>query len=371
MTDLELLWALIEKGKKGDNIGISTGLSKIDKLIGGIQPHRYYLIGAASSVGKTAFVLYIMYNILKNERKDAPVYFQYYSLEIGADVLLAKLMGLYCAEEFGIYLTINDILSFENPISEEQYEYLKQAKKWLATIVDYIDIVDTNVSADVIYARTLKFAETIGHFEEQGGKKYYIPNNPKQLTIGIIDHYALMNVQAGRTLKQEIDLASSYMVTLKRKLPLSWIPLIQQNRESSSMDRRKADLSEPGLNDLRDSSGPAQDSDVVMQLFFPFREKLATYRGYRILGENALGQNHRSVILSKNRYGIANQVINLGFYGSVGWWTQLPPPEKITDYTQFHSEENNIPCKNKKEMLERDDSTPQRVDEKKPIKFNF
>ena len=41
------------------------------------------------------------------------------------------------------------------------------------------------------------------------------------MIIGIIDHFALMNVQAGRTLKQEIDLASSYMVTLKRKLPLS------------------------------------------------------------------------------------------------------------------------------------------------------
>ena len=81
--------------------------------------------------------------------------------------------------------------------------------------------MDTNVSADVIYARTLKFAETIGRFEEQDGKKYYIANNPRQLTIGIVDHFALMSVQTGRTLKQEIDLASSYMVTLKRKLPLS------------------------------------------------------------------------------------------------------------------------------------------------------
>ena len=370
MTDLELLWALIEKGKKGDNIGISTGLPKIDKLIGGIQPHRYYLVGAASSVGKTSFVLYMMYNILKNERKEAPIYFQYYSLEIGADVLLAKLMGLYCAEEFGIYLTINDILSFETPISEEQYEYLKQAKKWLSTITEYIDIVDTNVSADVLYARTLKFAETIGHFEEHNGRKYYIPNNPNQLTIGIFDHFALMNVQAGRTLKQEIDLASSYMVTLKRKLPLSWIALMQQNRESSSMDRRKADLSEPGLNDLKDSGSPSQDSDVVMQLFFPFREKLATYRGYRILGDNALGQVHRSVILSKNRYGIANQVINLGFYGSVGWWIQLPSPDKITDYTLYHSEYNNIPCKIR-EIKREDDSVSKRTDDKTPIKFSF
>ena len=38
-------------------------------------------------------------------------------------------------------------------------EYLKLAKQWLSTIIDYIDIVDTNVSADVLYARTLKFAE--------------------------------------------------------------------------------------------------------------------------------------------------------------------------------------------------------------------
>ena len=370
MTDLDLLWALIEKGKKGDNVGISTGLSKLDKLIGGIQPHRYYLCGAASSVGKTSFILFIMYNILKNETKEKPIYFQYYSLEIGADVLLAKLMSLYCAEEFGVYLTINDILSFESPISEEKYEYLKLAKQWLSTIIDYIDIVDTNVSADVLYARTLKFAEKVGKFEEIDGRKRYIANNSKQMIIGIIDHFALMNVQAGRTLKQEIDLASSYMVTLKRKLPLSWFALMQQNRESSNIERRKLDLSEPGLNDLKDSGSPSQDSDVVMQLFFPFREKLATYRGYKILGEQGLGQIHRSVILSKNRYGIANQVINLGFYGSVGWWIQLPSPDQITDYTQFQIEQGNIPCK-KETLQKKDSSTPKREEEKKTITFSF
>ena len=371
MTDLDILWALIKRGKTGENIGISTGLPKLDKLIGGIQPHRYYLCGAGSSVGKTSFILFLMYNILKNESEEKPIYFQYYSLEIGADVLLAKLMSLYCAEEFGVYLTINDILSFENPISDENYEYLKKSKDWLNSILKYIDIVDTNVSADILYARTLKFAETIGYFENINGKKTYFPNNPKQIIIGVIDHFALLNVQPGRTLKQEIDLTSSYMVTLKRKLPLSWFALMQQNRESSSVERRKLDLSEPGLNDLKDSGSPSQDSDVVLQLFFPFREKLATYRGYKIVGDNALGQVHRSVIISKNRYGIANQVINLGFYGSVGWWTELPPPDSIIDYTKFHSEYGNIPCKSRKETLQKDESTPKRVDEKKAITFSF
>ena len=61
-------------------------------------------------------------------KKDEPVYFLYFSLELGNDVLLAKLMGLYCAEEFGIYLTLNDIMSFEKTISDEAYQCLKKAR---------------------------------------------------------------------------------------------------------------------------------------------------------------------------------------------------------------------------------------------------
>ena len=129
MSDISILWHMIEKGRKGDNLGTSTGLSKLDKIIGGIQPSRYYVISAASSVGKTAYVLFMMYNILKNVNEANPVYFLYFSLEISSEVLLSKLMGLYCAEEFGIYLTVNDILSFEHPISDYYYECLQKAKR--------------------------------------------------------------------------------------------------------------------------------------------------------------------------------------------------------------------------------------------------
>lgn len=94
--------------------------------------------------------------------------------------------------------------------------------------------------------------------------------------------------------------------------------LMQQNRDSTSMDRRKADLSEPGLNDIKSTGNVGQDSDVVIQLFYPFREKLATYRGYKILGDYGLGRYHRSIIISKQRYGVADQVININFFGSVG-----------------------------------------------------
>ncbi|MBR4662515.1 MAG: hypothetical protein IKO93_01450 [Lentisphaeria bacterium] len=77
------------------------------------------------------------------------------------------------------------------------------------------------VSANTVYRNTLGFAEKLGTFKQVGNSKVYIPNNPKQIMIGVLDHFALLRCEEGRTLKGEIDLTSSYMVTLKRKLPLS------------------------------------------------------------------------------------------------------------------------------------------------------
>lgn len=93
---------------------------------------------------------------------------------------------------------------------------------------------------------------------------------------------------------------------------------MQQNRDANSVERRKMDLNEPGMNDVRDSSGPVQDSDVLLQLYYPAREKIPTYRDYKILGPKSFGNRYRSIITSKNRYGLADQVIGTAFYGEVG-----------------------------------------------------
>lgn len=312
-----------------------------------------------------------MYNMLRNKKSKDEIHFLIFSLEIPESVLIAKLMGLYCAEEFGIYLTLDDILSFQTPLNDNAYEHLKSAKKWIESVSDSFYVVDKSCNCNTIYSETLKFASKYGTFEESDGRKYYIPNNPKQLLIGVIDHGLLLQPTQGRDIKEEIDLTSAYMVTLKNRLNMSWFMLMQQNRSSTEMDRRKEGLSEPGLNDIKSTGNVGQDADCVLQLFYPFREKLNTYRGYKIVGENGLGRNHRSIIISKQRYGVADQVININFFGSVGWWKELPSPDQITDYSKFQTEFGNIPCKNKKIKELKDDSTSKQVDDKKPIIFNF
>lgn len=371
MNNVASLWKLIERGRQGENIGASTGLPKLDKIIGGVQQSRYYLISAASSGGKTALVLYIMYQMLRNMTNKEPVYFCYFSLEIGSEVLLAKLMGLYCAEEFGVYMTINEIMSYESVISLEKFEYLRKAKEWLDSIEPHIKIIDATLTAKSLYKQFSAFAEEHGEYEVINDKTVYIPNNPRQLLIGVVDHLSLISSSEGRKLKEEMDLASSYMVTLKRKLRASWFVLMQQNRDSSSMDRRKEGLSEPNLNDVRDSSSPVNDSDVTLQIFYPFREKLNSYRGYPIIGDKAFKGGFRSCIINKNRYGIANQVIGMAFYGSVGYFKELPKAEVISDPTIYFKEEDNIPCKNKSITTDLKDEPDRKESGSKELIYSF
>lgn len=118
------------------------------------------------------------------------------------------------------------------------------------------------------------------------------------------------------------------------------------------------------------SGNPSQDADVVLQLFFPFREKLSTYRGFKVLGDTGIGEVLRSTIISKNRYGIANRVICSAFWGSVGWFKELPDPDQNTDFTKYWKESDNIPCKHCIEN--KDFTTEDPVEtEQKPLTFSF
>lgn len=315
MSKVDELWGLIDNGRLGKNIGLKVGLPNLDKILGGIQMGRYMTISALSSVGKTSIVLYMLYRLLK-DYKDENIRIIYFSLELGFDVLLSKFLALYCAEECGVYLTTIDMFSYESPVSDTHYQAMLKGKEWLKSIEDRLIILDKGLSARILYSETLTVLKKFGSWDDS--TKKFVPNDPNQKIFGVIDHLLLVTPEQGRTLKEEMDLCSSYIVTLKRKLNMSWFVLMQQNRNASSVERRKMDLNEPGLADMMQSSAIANDSDIVMQLYSPFREKIPTYRDYPVLGPGGWGDRLRSIIISKHRFGVANKVIPTAFYGEVG-----------------------------------------------------
>ena len=51
MTNVDILYRLIDRGRQGKNIGLSTGSPKIDKCVGGIQRSNYTLVFGLSGSG--------------------------------------------------------------------------------------------------------------------------------------------------------------------------------------------------------------------------------------------------------------------------------------------------------------------------------
>lgn len=166
----------------------------------------------------------------------------------------------------------------------------------------------------------------------------------------------------GKTLKQEMDLVSQYLLTLRNKYGITPVVLMQQNRDASSIERRKMDLMEPDQNSVRDSSNIVQDSEIVLAIYSPIKDKLVNYRGYKVLGEGGLGDVLKSIIVLKNRYGVADKVIPVAFMGSIGKFEELPKYEDITDISYYQN--INKELNNEKDLNIKDESnklTPSKV----------
>ena len=148
----------------------------------------------------------------------------------------------------------------------------------------------------------------------------------------MIDHMSLLRPSDGKKLKEEIDLTSAYLVTFRNRCKISPVVIMQVNRDSSNMDRRKAGLNNLTLNDTKDSGNVAQDCEVALSLFNPFKEELASYHGYNI---KELRDRFRSITVRKSRFGESEIEIGCFFWGHNGYFKELPKAEEIFHYSKF------------------------------------
>lgn len=325
----------IDSGRSGKNHGYSIGLPKLERIIDGVTPSTYTIIFSPSGVGKTTFALYsYIYKPLCEHMSDNNFKIIYYSLEMSAEILMAKLLCMHIFDTYGVELSLKELLSrrANYTLSDEYYNMIQDSRPWLERVEELLIIYDKGLNAEVLYSSLMKHLTNNGKFTEGENRKIYIPNNPDCVTLVIIDHLSLVRPANGRTLKQEMDLISSYLVTLRNMCKISPLVIMQANREPSSMDRRKEGLNNLTINDSKDTGSPIQDAEVVISIFSPFRERLATYRGYDI---KQLGPNFRVISVLKSRYGEADIEDPCAFYGKVGIFKELPKPDEIYDYSKY------------------------------------
>ena len=336
----EKLKQQIDRGREGKNLGISMGMPRLEEYIYGVTPEMYTVLFGKTGSGKTSIALYCyIYRPLMamlEEGKDFKVI--YLSLEMTGEMLLAKLASIYIMETFSVQLGYKEIFSKKSTLSDTDYEYLLKALEWLDLITPHLVIYDKTLHCESLYAFLKSYAESEGVFEERGHSEFYTATNPEQIRLVIVDHIGLMRRAKGRSKKEEIDLASSYLLWFRNKCKYAILVLMQVNRDQTSMDRRNANLLEPTLEDIKDSGAPAEDSEIVIGIFNPFKEKLLKHRNYNI---QSLRDKARFLCLLKNRYGDSEKVVPVSFYGKVNRVQELPElngdDDSNIDYTIFNN----------------------------------
>lgn len=325
------------------------------KFIPGIQKSKYYLVTASSGVGKTQIADYMFLHtpyefMTNNPESEITVKIFYYSLEMDK---LSKIFKWACYKMFkehGIYTTPNQLQSIgENRCSQELYDKYVETRDYFEKMEEHVIIHDEGINPYGIFKEVTAYAMANGTvhkkqkhiYDNATGEvsetievfDYYVPNNPNEYVIILVDHIGLITTEKGKNLHETITkLSSKDLIQLRNKY--GYIPVVVQQQAA---EKEKQEFTfkgqsiesklEPSLDGLADNKLTQRDANLVFGLFAPNRYGIESHRGFDIL---RLQDYYRSLSVLKNREGISNIYTPLYFHGASGLFRELPKAKEMT-----------------------------------------
>jgi len=242
---------------QGEIIGIPTGLSDLDKLLGGLQRSDMIVMAGRPGMGKTSLALSIALQAARRHQKRIALF----SLEMSDEQLVQRLVSA----ETGIdsqRIRLGDI-------KEDEWATFLQATNLLSNTHIFID--DT----PAISALELRTKARRLHAEHG-------------LDLLIVDYLQLMRGDTrSENRQQEISFISRSIKALARELNIPILALSQLSRQVESRHDKR-----PMLSDLRESGSIEQDADVVL---FIYRDD--------VYNPDTEFPNLAEIIVSKHRSG--------------------------------------------------------------------
>ena len=148
MTIKDEIITEIQKGRAGNNQGLSMGLPKLESIIDGVCQETYTLIISNSGAGKTSYALYAyLYKPLMATINNDNFKVLYFSLEMNRMSLFVKLLSIYIFETFGIQLSFKKILSRERGyiLDDDSYELVMKCMPWIESISEKVEIIKSSL----------------------------------------------------------------------------------------------------------------------------------------------------------------------------------------------------------------------------------
>ena len=337
----ELLNAEVNKGLAGKNKGIPMGFDRLTNYVG-IRKSMYYLIGGNTGSGKTsfiddAFVLNPVDWALSKEGQASGIKVKvwYRSMERSRAYKMAKWMSRKIFLDQGIIIPVGKLLGWKEVMTKDEHDLYLHYEDYMNELCEIVTIIDGPENPVGIAKELKTYALQSGSIEQfDQWNKVYVPDDPNQITMVVLDHIGLLKTTAAQpTKKDAIDKMSDELRYARDTYGYSPVVVSQFNRSISNPSRLKNGDVEPQLEDFADSSATQNDADVVMALFDPMRYKVADPSGYDLdkLKDQHGAKYFRSLRLIKNSYGEDDVRIGLGFLGQIGMFKELPRKKDITE----------------------------------------
>ena len=229
----------IKAGAKKD-AGYMSGLTDLDKILGGFRPGTLNIIAARPSMGKTALALNIA-QFGGDTEANRPIMF--FSLEMTSRQLIQRMLSAQTLElSEGIELsamTARELSEYEKYVLDKAGEEVQERN---VAIYDSSELsaVDLRTRSRLFKAR-----------------------NP-DLSLIVVDYLQLMSSGTKRSENRQYEVAeiSRMLKSTAVELNCPILALSQLSRETERRTEKK-----PQLSDLRDSGAIEQDADTVIMLF--------------------------------------------------------------------------------------------------------
>lgn len=208
---------------------VPTGFTVLDKYTnGGFKPQEYIILAARPSIGKTAFGVSLIREMLRNNKKVA-----FFSLEMPASQITIRLLSNMSR--------VNTRSIINASFSEADFQRVLNA-------------------ADVLYEKSLYVIDVPNIRLADLRAKSRSLKREKNIDIIIIDYIGLIDPGLPSTTPryEVVATVSKSLKQLARELKIPVIALCQVSRDSEER--------EPLLSSLRDSGSIEQDADIVMFL---------------------------------------------------------------------------------------------------------
>lgn len=351
-VDMQSFESNFNRGLEGKNLGIPMGFKRLSRVVG-IRRNTYYLLGGYTGSAKTtllddAFILHPS-SWWMNSNKEIDLKIIYFSMERTKDEKIAKWISREIFINEGFIIPMEDILSW-NTIADVKIKKLvdKYKQNINNILINVVDLHENPINPTGIWKHVKEFAaargkddfvETVDKNNKSIKKKIYVPNNPNELVLVVIDHIGLCKSEkerdSGKYLegKPLLDKMSEYLRDIRDYYKYSPVIVSQFNRGISNPIRLKSGDAEPMLEDFKETGDTQEDAQVVISLYDPLRYGQADPSGYdleKLRDENGM-KKYRNIKVLKNSYGVEDVKIGMALQPQVGMFKELPKLKDITE----------------------------------------